>query len=212
MSYTYDVFLSYSHDYPFGEWALDPFLPLFKGYLTAALNREPVVFVDREGITTGSTWPLKLRNALAGSRCMVDIWSPNYFLSRWCRFECTVMLYREQRLGYRTLAKPDGLVIPVAVHDGEKFPDYARSIQYLPWTRYARVGDGFKRTEIYVEFQEKVSSFADDVARAIDNAPSWDANWLSDAWLDEAVPSWLKNAKEGEGRSAITEFLPPTLD
>ncbi|HZI19738.1 MAG TPA: toll/interleukin-1 receptor domain-containing protein [Pyrinomonadaceae bacterium] len=218
MPYTHDVFLSYSHDYPFGEWVVDPFLPLFKGYLTAALNRnpnplnrEPVIFIDREGVRTGSTWPLRLRSALACSRCLVGVWSPNYFLSRWCKFECVVMLHRERKLGYRTVVKPDGLVIPVSVHDGESFPDYARAIQIMDWGRYARVGEGFKRTEAYVEFQEKVSDFANDVAQAVKNAPPWDERWQTDEWLDEAVPEWLKSAEGAEGREAIAQFLAPSL-
>jgi hypothetical protein len=210
MPYTYDVFLSYSHDYPFGQWVSDPFLPLFKGYLKAALNREPDLFVDREGIDAGSTWELKLKYALANSRCLVGVWSPNYFLSRWCKFECVVMLHRESRLGYRTRNRPGGLVIPVSVHDGEKFPDYARSIQFPDWRRYARVGEGFKKTEAYSEFQEKVSEFADAVARAVENAPPWDESWLSDEWFGEAVPPGLMS--EAEGKRAITEFPPPSLD
>lgn len=210
MTYTYDVFLSYSHDFPFGQWVLDPFLPLFEGYLTAELERKPSLFMDREGIPAGATWPLQLRNALANSRCLVGVWSPNYFLSRWCKFECVVMLHRERRLGYRTAGKPGGLIIPVSVHDGERFPEYARSIQFLDWTRYARVGEGFKRTEDYADFQGRVSRFAADVARAVKDAPPWDAQWLSDDWLKEAVPPGLSG--EGEGMNGITEFLPPSLD
>lgn len=86
MPYTHDVFLSYSHDYPFGEWVKDPFLPLFQGYLTASLGREAQIFSDRD-IPTGNSWPERLRNALASSRTLVGIWSPNYFISDWCQCE-----------------------------------------------------------------------------------------------------------------------------
>jgi hypothetical protein len=204
MPYEYDVFLSYSHDYPFGEWVRDPFLPLFKGYLTAALGREPKLFVDLEGILTGNAVRETLKNALASSRCLVGIWSPNYFLSEWCRFECTTMLYRERKLGYRTISKPNGLVIPVSVHDGNKFPSYARSVQFDNWVQFAKVGEGFKRTERYVEFQDQVSCFADDVATAIEDAPTWDDAWLSEAWFQDV-------GSDVGGNDPARGFDPPVL-
>lgn len=189
MTYTHDVFLSYSHDYPFGEWVKDPFLPLFQGYLTAALGRAADIFSDRN-IPAGNSWPERLRHALATSKTLVGIWSPNYFTSNWCQCECLFMLHREQISGYRTANNPEGLIVPVTVHDGDRFPNYAKAIQYADWIKYARVGDGFKKTERYVEFQDNILDWAEDVARAVNGAPAWDAQWLTEAWLDTAVPSW----------------------
>lgn len=189
MPYTHDVFLSYSHDYPFGEWVKDPFLPLFQGYLTASLGRDANIFSDRD-IPAGNSWPERLRNALATSRTLVGIWSPNYFISDWCQCECLFMLHRERTTGYRTARNPDGLIVPVTLHDGDRFPNYAKAIQHADWIKYARVGDGFKKTERYVEFQDRIVEWADDVARAINGAPDWDAQWLTDAWLNTAVPNW----------------------
>jgi hypothetical protein len=182
MAYEYDVFVSYSRDYPFGDWVRDPFLPLFTGYLKAALNRRPSIFVDDQ-IEGGSAWALRLRRALAQSRCLVGIWSPNYFLSDWCVAEWTAMATREQRMRYRTIDRPDGLVVPVTVHDGEKFPASARAVQFKNWVDFARVGEGFKRTERFVEFQDAMSKWTDDVARVIGVAPDWSDQWLTDDWL-----------------------------
>ena len=189
MPYTHDVFLSYSHDYPFGEWVKDPFLPLFQGYLTASLGRAGQIFSDRD-IPAGNSWPERLRNALATSRTLVGIWSPNYFISDWCQCECLFMLHREHAFGFRTPTNPDGLIVPVTLHDGDRFPNYARAVQYADWIKYARVGEGFKKTERYVEFQDRISDWADDVARAINAAPDWDAEWLTEDWLNAAVPNW----------------------
>lgn len=191
MSYEYDVFVSYSHDYPFGDWVADPFLPMFKGYLTASLGRPARLFID-EGIRTGAAWEQTLKNALANSRCMVGIWSPNYFLSDWCTYECIVMLYRERKLQYRTRENPSGLVVPVSVHDGDRFPDYARAVQFADWVQFARIGDGFKKTERFVEFQDQMDQFASDVAAAINAAPPWQEQWIKDEWLDDAIPEWDK--------------------
>ncbi len=100
------------------------------------------------------------------------------------------MLHRERTLGFRTATKPEGLIVPVTLHDGARFPTYAKSIQYADWTKYARVGDGFKKTERFVEFQDQIIEWAEDVALAINGAPDWDADWLTDDWLNAAVPGW----------------------
>ena len=121
---------------------------------------------------------------------MVGIWSPNYFISDWCQCESLFMLHREQVCGFRSATNPNGLIVPVTLHDGARFPAYARAIQFADWTKYARVGEGFKKTERYVEFQDRITDWADDVANAVNNAPDWNADWLTDAWLDAAVPDW----------------------
>ena len=64
------------------------------------------------------------------------------------------MLYREKKLGYRTIAKPSGLIVPINVFDEEFFPDRAREIQWLDCKAYWVAGDGFSKTERYIEFQE----------------------------------------------------------
>lgn len=208
MPYQYDVFLSYSHDFPFGEWVKDPFLPIFRGYLKADLGREPQVFID-DTIRVGHSWSEKLKNALASSRCLVGIWSPNYFQSEWCQYECLVMMNRERKLKYRTKDKPNGLVIPVSVHDGESFPEYARAVQYMNWVDFARIGDGFKKTERYVEFQDQMSRFTKDVAEAVNNSPEWAIEWLDDEWLDGANRQGQNGAGALNGLPA--SFKAPTL-
>jgi hypothetical protein len=209
MPYAYDVFISYSHDYPFGEWVADPFLPMFKGYLKASLGREANLFID-EGIRIGAAWAETLKNALANSRCMVGVWSPNYFLSEWCRYECIVMLHRERKLQYRTSEKPSGLVVPVSVHDGDRFPDYAQAVQFANWVQFARIGEGFKKTESFVEFQDQLDRFASDVAAAITGAPPWQEEWITDEWLDNAIPEWDKLMNTNL-KTVITDFAAPSL-
>lgn len=184
----------------------DPFLPLFRGYLTASLGRNPTIFLDRE-IATGDAWPERLKNALASARCLVAIWSPNYFISNWCRCECQFVMHRERVFNFRTVEKPDGLIVPVTVHDGERFPPYAKAIQYADWVRFARVGEGFKKTERFVDFQDEMSDWAADVAKAINSAPNWDPAWLTRGWLDEAIPEWNVPAPE----DLATEFSAPQL-
>lgn len=187
MAYEYDVFLSYTHAYPFGDWVHKHFLPFFKAYLENTLSRPVTVFVDRTGITSGDAWPLRLKRALARSRCLVAIWSPSYFRSTWCLYECAVMLHRERQLGYRTIANPQGLVLPITVFDGEHFPGFAKGIQYLDCKKYARVGDGFLKTERYIDFQDCLAGWVEDVAQAVASVPLWRKEWQEESWFTEAI-------------------------
>lgn len=210
MTYKYDVFISYSRDFPFGDWVQDPFYPLFKGYLKGALWREPEIFIDND-IQSGDIWNQKLKDALAYSRCLVGIWSSNYFQSEWCKSECIVMLNRWQRINHELKDKTKGLVVPVSVHDGDSFPSYAKKVQYKDWKLFARLGDGFKKTERWIEFQDQISAWTEDVARAINNAPPWSEEWLSDEWLDAAVSKWINESNDKSDVMPDNSFGAPSL-
>lgn len=186
MSYEHDVFVSYMHDSSMEGWVHQHFLPFLKTFVGNALNRHINVFVDRTGITAGDSWPLRLRSALAQSRCLVPIWSPLYFHSEWCRKELAVMLHREQESGFRTVHNPGGIVVPVNVFDGSFFPDRAKQIQWLDLTKFWVAGDGFSKTERYVEFQDTLRDWAVGVASAIAKAPKWQRHWADEDW--NAVP------------------------
>jgi TIR domain len=182
MAYEHDVFLSYKSDFPFGDWVHECFLPFFRPYVENALNRPFNLFLDRTGIMSGDSWPQRLLEALSRSRCLVAVWSPFYFRSDWCRRECELMLHRERRLGMRSLANPGGLVLPICLFDGDHFPGPAKEIQHLDCRKYFVVGDGFKRTELYVEFQQVIARWSEEVASAIHRAPPWRKEWSSRQW------------------------------
>lgn len=117
--YQYDVFISCRRPNPVGGWVKNHFHPLLVEWLSQAMPYEPEIFIDAEGIETSDDWPLKLRQALLGSRCLVTVWSADYFRSAWCMAEWKSMAKREDLLGYRTPENPSGLVYPVVFFDGE---------------------------------------------------------------------------------------------
>ena len=94
------------------------------------------------------------------------------------------MMFRESQLGFRTLRSPNGLVVPVNVFDGKYFPKKARDVTWLDCQKYWIVGDGFLKTERYVEFQDVLRAWSEDVATAIGSAPAWDKKWLTAPWLE----------------------------
>lgn len=197
MPYRHDVFLSYPHGF-IEDWVRERFMPLFRWHLESALGHQPDIFIDREGIFTGDSWPLRLKNALAHSRCLVPVWSPAYFGSEWCVTECCVMLDRERQYNYRSATKPEGLIVPVNVSDGQGFPAYAKAIQYFDCRDYVLVGPGFVNTEAFIEFQLKMKDWAPKVARAILNAPRWRRDWINDRRINIPAPE-------------IPQFRQPTL-
>lgn len=179
MAYQHDVFLSYPHGF-IEQWLKQHFLELFRWNLANALGRAPAIFIDRDGIASGDSWPERLKGALACSRCLVPIWAPEYFESKWCLYECRMLVEREQQLKYRTVQKPGGLIHPVNVGDGDHFPDYAKAIQYFDCRDYVILGEGFTKTERYVDFQLKVREWTAQVAKAISKAPAWKKRWRDD--------------------------------
>ncbi|ETR67534.1 MAG: hypothetical protein OMM_11494, partial [Candidatus Magnetoglobus multicellularis str. Araruama] len=144
-TYEYDVFISYSRKDILGQWINDTFFNLFKTYLDNSLSWTPKIFIDTSDIDPGDSWPERLKRAICYSKCMVSIWSPNYFKSGYCRKECGSMLYREKMLGYRTTNKPNGLVLPVNIFDGKFFPEIAQQINWFLCHDYYIDGEGFKK-------------------------------------------------------------------
>ena len=147
MAYQYDVFLSYLHEPPSGTWVHDHFLPYFTFQLGNALNRRTDIFVDRTGIHLGEKWPIRLKQALAHSRCLVGVWAPLYFQSDWCQKECAIICHRERKLGYGRGQNSEGLLIGVKVNDGIHFPKFAKESQFADFEKYFFDGQGFARTE-----------------------------------------------------------------
>jgi hypothetical protein len=195
MAYQYDVFLSYLHEPPSGTWVHDHFLLYFTFQLGNALNRRADIFVDRTGIHLGEKWPIRLKQALAHSRCLVGIWAPIYFQSEWCRNECAIICHRERQLGYGRGQNSEGLLIGVKVNDGIHFPRFAKESQFADFEKYFFDGQGFARTELYVEFQREVAEFAKGVARVVEHAPPWSTEWETPEWTDDVIKNVGATAK-----------------
>ena len=189
MAYKHDVFLSYTTSPPVGDWVHEHLLCFFESYLAQALNRPDANwFVDREGISSGDSWPERINRSLARSRCMVAVWSPLYFKSEWCLHECAVMRHRERQLGYRTMQNPSGLILPINVFDGEHFLDFAKKIKWLDCRKFLRQSKVFKFTPRFMELEDlMIEWISNDVAKAINNAPPWSEKWETKQWIDDAI-------------------------
>ena len=96
------------------------------------------------------------------------------------------MLHREKQLGF-TGNNPDGLIVGVKVNDGIHFPDFAKNSQYADFEHHFFDGAGFAKSELYIEFQQKIANLAIDVATLMSKAPAWSPDWGGVTWTDDVI-------------------------
>lgn len=161
------------------DWVRNHLCPVLRRQLESEMNEEPRVFVD-EDIDTGSAWPELLARKLHRSCCLLTVWTPQFFRSKWCLAEWKSMQLREQRLGLLTTENPKGLVYPVVFADGDFFPEEAKRIQSrLDLRDYAYPYLQFRESAKYLDFHDKVRQVAQELVRMLGRTPAWDSNWES---------------------------------
>ena len=96
MNYQYDAFFSYKRDRESDDWH-EVVKNKLEFWLKQELERDDVrLFFDREDIRAGMRWRHKMVEALKRSKCIVCLWSPLYFQSKWCGSEWKTFVKREQ--------------------------------------------------------------------------------------------------------------------
>lgn len=196
MPYRFDFFVSYRRSYDrngrrqetaVGAWVKQVFYP----ELCAIWNEQrpdAQVFLDEESIPKGSNWPVYLMEAIRDSRCLLPIWSPPYFGSRWCSAEWESMQLRERHCQIDR-GQWCGLVVPVVFHDGESFPSAARFTQNLSFhtLSHLRAGDGL------VELRKRLrDDLLPSLVAAVEVAPKWQGDFplatIADEDIDPPMP------------------------
>ena len=170
MDYRHDIFFSYKRDaltLDWHRWVKDRLVH----WLTQEMGGRRIDCFMDEQIHTGEHWPDSLQQALLHSRCLVTVWSPEYFHSNWCVSEWRNFLEREK------LLQGTCLIAPVRYHDGEHFPPEARIVQWTDVVEFTSTAPGFFRTERAVELEDKIKLLAKDVARLLKAVPAFDPSW-----------------------------------
>jgi hypothetical protein len=173
-NYKYDVFFSYKRHDLTRDWTREVHNRL-KYFImqTGLVDHELETFIDEESVETGDHWPERLKQALQTSRCMVCLWSPEYFRSSWCVSEWESFLARERRLNLQS----QGLIAPLTLHDGDRFPAAARAVQWTDVAPYASTVPAFWMSPRAIELEDLLRTFAGQVARMIQSAPRFEADW-----------------------------------
>lgn len=200
-SYKYDIFVSYPHEEQHIAWVEHIFIDPFEFYMTQTLGRKPSIFWDRRNLKTGENWDEKLKVSLAYSKVMIAVCSVHYFLSKYCKKECSMMLHREKSLGYGTKDKPGGLILPLKVWDGEQYPEIILKKELKEFRKYGLTGDGYKDTNDFDKFKKDLESWAPMVRDAILSAGRhWRKEWIEDKWLKEAASRFAEDLDPVEAK------------
>jgi hypothetical protein len=171
MTYEYEAFFSYKRDPQTDNWH-EKVKEKLEFWLRMELN-VPLgrLFFDRTAIRSGMEWRRKLGDSLKRSKCIICIWSPCYFQSQWCMSEWKTFRARENACGV-------DLILPATIHDGDYFPNEAKSKQYDDFSEYTSTIRTFWETERADEFEhQKLKSFARDLAALIRNTPPYSDNF-----------------------------------
>lgn len=164
MSYRYDAFFSYKRDEQSDTWH-ETVKDKLTYWLKMELGRQDVkVFFDSEDVDTGDRWKEKIEQALLTSKCIICIWSPLYFQSVYCVSEWQTFIKRQK------LYDQD-LIIPARYHDGDSFPNDAKSQQSADFSDYTSIMAQFWETTRAVEFDTYLKTFAVNIAKKIMTAP-----------------------------------------
>jgi TIR domain-containing protein len=171
-AYQFDVFLSVKNDEVFNGWVRGTFFPLFESYvrndIAAKCKRQCAgVFYYKKSLKPGDPWPDELREGIRRSRVALALCSPEYFLSKWCLTEFYSFLDRNKKKNAKVL-------MPLSIHDGDGFPEDARNIQDGDLADYVIVGEGFKETKKYADFQAALKDFSVRVAELVSKAPDFE--------------------------------------
>lgn len=169
MTYVYDVFISYKNQAGLVDWVADHFCPLLQKRLSLELHYEPSIFRDKVSIAAGDEWDPAIKKALATSRLIVAILTPQYFTSKWCVAEWLSMEKRE-KLSLQTANK---LLIPVKFSNGDNFPTLASKRQFVPSTDFLGVNHTVvpSKSDREVALESKVKELAELVAQRLPIAP-----------------------------------------
>nr|VFJ65534.1 MAG: TIR domain-containing protein [Candidatus Kentron sp. FW] len=199
--YEFDVFISYCRlkEWPF--WVKEHFKPLFEHWLSTELGREARVFVDFE-METGVSWPHHLGQKLARSAVLVPLWTRNYFASKWCITELAHVLAREKACSFRTSERPQGLIVPAILHDGDRFPHEIKHINHVNLCEYVNIRMASK-SQTAEELDRRIRDWMPGVAKAIECAPPYDP-----AWDTLAADDFIQKYHEGAPtQTSIPRFV-----
>lgn len=165
--YEYDVFLSYKQHHVVIDW-VKRFKEKFSFWLIQELGgQKPRIFFDKDSIEAGTKWPDKLKLGVKHSKCILCIWTPEYFQSSWCISEWTSFEAREKMLGIDS----ETIILPVQFCDGEHNPELAKVRQFHDVRDFAYTAEGFWKSEKVIELEDIIKEIAKTCAKMIKNAP-----------------------------------------
>ncbi|SHF83215.1 TIR domain-containing protein [Streptoalloteichus hindustanus] len=174
--YKYDLFISYSRHGSVQRWLLNHFFKKLRECLADQIAPAPRVYVDQT-MPRAVHWPSNLQYALRHSKIMVQLLTPQYFVSPWCMAEWRSMQARERALGLAGLKIPQGLIYPILYSDSDNFPMEARERSWWDFKEFSQPDPVYQDTRDYVKFHRKVTELACDLVQLLQQVPEWRPDW-----------------------------------
>ncbi len=113
--FTYHVFISYSHQ---NQDAVEFMVQELK-----RLSPNVRIFLDRQDIDTGAAWQQEIFEAIDDCHTVVAVYSQPYLLSRICKEEFNIALFRHRE-------SERGVLLPVYLYSAH-LPTYMKLVQYI---------------------------------------------------------------------------------
>jgi MinD-like ATPase involved in chromosome partitioning or flagellar assembly len=158
-----DVFLDYAEGGIVREWMRE-FTPLLRTWLSESLGRD-VRIMDSAQIPVGANWESTVRMQMQRAGLIVAVVSPRY-LSSAARME---LLMSASEKG-PSFGGPVVITLDKAVLSD--LPSMLRSTMIADFSDLAYVGEGFSRSERYVDFQDRVRKLASEMASRLKETDS----------------------------------------
>lgn len=153
----YDVFISFRHEEFTMEWIRE-FLPLLSSWLSDLLGRDAEIFAD---MPTSTEEPLfeRVEAKLHRSSVLLAVVTPAYLRSGYATREV------------EAFAKTGRRTVPLLLRGTtESLPRSMRDSQFADFREFAIVGEGFRKTSHYVEFQMQIRRLAEQLAEHLSPA------------------------------------------
>lgn len=197
MSYRHDIFISYKWNGDVKAWVESVFVPILSNVMDELKDRfgDDDIFHDVKQTVGGASIPEVLRDGVANSKCMICVFTKNYFTnSYWCTAELSAMLRREEETDARNNEDHVGLVFPLLFIDERQELPIQRNAVYgvdaaarllnhilplqLDRERFFRIAAGFKGTPAYDDLRFKIYDWVfRSIYPRLMSVPDWDPQW-----------------------------------
>ena len=224
MSYRHDIFVSYKWNGDVKTWVENVLVPIMENVLDEIKDRylPGDIFHDVKQTLFGASVPEVLRDGVAHSKCMICVFTKNYFTnSYWCPAELSAMLRREDETEARNNDAHVGLVFPIIFVDERRKIAIEQSPIYtvgaaaqlvgniltlrLDRKRYFCVAAGFLGTEAYDELRFAIYDWLyNSIYRRLSSVPDWNPKWRAAEYFESRF-----NAPQAQGQ--ISHYSLPTL-
>ena len=185
--YRWDLFISYRRRGPAERWVQRLLYEEIVNWLPGEMSRDPAIFIDTSAISVGTQWSPELEAAIRTSRCMLCVWSPEYFRSSWCKAEWESMVAREDEEAATRGARPR-IIYPLLFQDGDHLPQDARAAQWRDMKAWSSMHPELLRTARGQAFTEEVQRICQELSAMIAAAPPFRADFPFKAPTPAPVP------------------------